>query len=137
MSLCDVHSQLLRDTAAARGLGVLAADTPEEAWTKWAGRCQFGLSIDTFEPLLAATFRIYQWTIAAIGTEPLRLVPDRTVLTEDGVTSIPSFDPCPLCTLTAMHAERCADPTCPVTSYDGWIDEAMAEQVEIWKGFRL
>lgn len=124
MKMCPEHYTKLREAINSRGLAVLVAEDSEEAVRKILGANQFGMSIDTFEPLLDAVIQIGIQAFSILG-------PRLSLPNADGT------DQCPLCALNLFHQIECTDPTCHIADYEHWIDCAADDQLRIWQSLRL
>lgn len=132
MKVCDDHWGRLNQAIDARGLGALRAENGEEVSARLMDQLQSGVTVDNFEPLLIASH-------ALIGNLFNLLVPEavRYVLAEPI---------CPLCQVNEWardlidedgRCKHCGEPSPHVGNYDGWIDRAADDAVEIWQSFKL
>lgn len=100
----------------------MVAESGEEAARKLGAQLQEGVTIDSFEPLLAANMAIISNTVQVAGLSVF--APN-----EDGT------ERCPICFLVWLHS-GCTRPGCDM-DYETWIDLAADDQLEVWKGLRL
>lgn len=114
MQICLDHWTALRDKIDAAGLGALVADSQDGLARRLdTQRIEQTTTIDTFEPLWAATSKImlnarFQYT--AFG--------------------IPLDNPgCPIEVLNSRHDRACSD--CQYV-YDEWLDYAVHDALRDW-----
>lgn len=117
MRMClELHWRLLREAIDARGLGVLVPENGEKAAADFVDAITDGLSIDNFDPLRGAHDAIIANCMANLPPEgAIAMLSPRA----DG------SDWCPLCFMNERNNAG--------NNYDGWIDLAASDQVEIWR----
>jgi hypothetical protein len=125
VKLCDNHADALRSALVQRGLGGLFAATGDEAETKTIGMVQFGVTIDTFEPLISAQIDLIRVTVNHLGLVLCRPQPGG-----------PPEGPCPVCLMTETHSTFCTVTDCDVVTFDHWIYHAADDQLARWRELR-
>jgi hypothetical protein len=114
MKICQEHWNKLKQAIELRGLSHLVAGNAEKATQMLLAQSDPTASFkDTFDPLLAANFSIWNNALEAFGLEMMA----------EGA-------PCPLC-LMDDHAEKCTEPTCKKNSGSDWIEFAADGQLEV------
>jgi hypothetical protein len=110
LKICEEHWNKLRAAIELRGLSRFVAGGAQKAVNLLASSASFG---DTFDPLMAANFAIWNNALEAFGLN---------MMVEDA--------PCPLC-LMDKHAAECTEPDCKKNSGLDWIEFAADGQLEV------
>jgi hypothetical protein len=124
--MCAEHWASLREKIKAAGLETLVPETGEEAAQKLAESLSgVETTIDNYDPLMSAYMAIMTNGLETAG---LAIMGDTDC----------NGDPCDcvICKLNTWHARDCliVHPEQPCTfSYDPWLDNAVADEVERMK----
>lgn len=115
MKICADHWGKLKAAIELRGLTYLVAASGEKAVAMLEARIADPKADfkDTYDPLMAANFAIWNNALEAFGLG---------VMAEDAL--------CPLC-LMDKHAAECAEPECAKNSGLDWIEFAADGQLEV------
>jgi hypothetical protein len=114
LKICDDHWKKLRAAIELRGLSHLVIGSPEKAVNVLAAQASDSQGFkDTYDPLMAANFAIWNNALEAFGLN---------MMVDDA--------PCPLC-LMDDHAAECTEPDCKKNSGLDWIEFAADGQLEV------
>jgi len=114
MRMCMTHWDTLKDAIKARGLYEAVSHSGKDVAAKLVDQ-NTGVTSKNFDPLMYAHNRILE-NLMSIG--------GAAVMLQDG---------CPICYATKVHDAHCKEEGCTFT-YDGWIDKAADEALEVHKG---
>lgn len=124
MKFCPEHWASLKAAIDARGLGSLVADSGKEAGENMISELDHGVTIDNFDPLMAAHNQIWAGAMQSIKEtyqqNPLMLMADDAEHPEWA---------CPICALNWCHAEHnllCTQERCNYPRDYDW-----AESIEM------
>jgi hypothetical protein len=111
MKLCQSCWDKLRIAIEQRGLGGFISKDGEVAASQIVNQLTAGVSVDNYDPLMAANFAIWSQSLQSFGIG---------MMSEDA--------PCPLCYRTELEA-HCVDPKCSKQTGDDWIQFAADDQL--------
>lgn len=146
MKMCERHWAMMRAAVEARGMTPLVSDDGQSAVVKLVEEIQQGLTMDTFDPLMAMNWNIMGNLMETLGSASFYLLSsgpedliDVAQLTESDLQAKyagQTWPRCPICYANIAHEFSCREEKCMLSRVNGydvcieWSADAVKEQFD-------